>query len=57
MADQFGTPIVLRVEGMMCQNSCAKTVQNAIIAVEGVKSADVSFPEKTAKVHKCSVMH
>ena len=48
----------LRVEGMMCQKSCATTVQNAILAIEGVESAEVSFPEKLAKVRSnCVVYH
>ena len=40
----------LRVEGMMCQQSCATTVHNALMALEGVESAEVSFPTKSAQV-------
>ena len=40
----------LRIEGMMCQKSCGTTVHNALMAVDGVQSADVSFAEKSAKV-------
>ena len=50
MTDHFDTEIALRVEGMMCQKSCGTTVYNAVMEVDGVKWAEVSFAEKTAKV-------
>ena len=41
---------VLDIEGMMCQNSCGSTVENALTAVPGVTGAVVSFPLHTATV-------
>ncbi|CAM9120362.1 unnamed protein product, partial [Ectocarpus fasciculatus] len=41
---------VLDVEGMMCQNSCGATVENALKAVPGVTGVIVSFPLHTATV-------
>lgn len=41
---------VLSVEGMMCQGSCGTTVKGALEAVPGVARAEVSFPEKRARV-------
>ncbi len=40
---------VLLVEGMMC-NHCKATVEKAILALEGVKSVEVSLEEKTAHI-------
>ena len=40
----------LRVEGMMCQNSCGSTVHSALMNVKGVKEAKVSFKTKSAVV-------
>ena len=34
----------LRVEGMMCQRNCGTTVQNILLKVKGVVTAEVSFP-------------
>ena len=34
----------------MCQNSCAATVHSALMALEGVEAAVVSFPAKSAEV-------
>lgn len=48
----FETEITLRVEGMMCQKSCATTIYNAVMELDGVASAEVSFAAKTAKVTK-----
>ena len=42
--------IVLRVEGMMCQENCGTTVQNALSAVDGVELASVSFAQGLARV-------
>lgn len=41
--------LTLRVEGMTCGH-CVKHVQEALKAVKGVKNADVSLEEKTARV-------
>ena len=41
---------ILRVEGMMCQHSCAKTVQTALGKVSGVISAEVSYAEGRAVI-------
>jgi copper ion binding protein len=43
-------PVVLRIEGMMCQNNCGTTVTNALLGVAGVTHADVSFPREEAIV-------
>lgn len=40
----------LDVQGMMCQKNCASTVQNAIMGVDNVSWATVSFQQKEAKV-------
>ena len=42
--------VVLRVEGMMCQQSCGTTVQNALRSVGRVRRAEVSYPEAKAWV-------
>jgi P-type Cu+ transporter len=42
--------VVLAVEGMMCQKNCGTTAQNALSAVAGVTRAEVSHPNKQAKV-------
>jgi P-type Cu+ transporter len=42
--------VVLAVEGMMCQKNCGTTAQNALSAVPGVTRAEVSHPNKQAKV-------
>ena len=47
----------LRVEGMMCQKSCAATVHTAIVMLDGVESAEVSFPDKMAKARNSSFEH
>lgn len=44
------TYISLSVEGMMCMQSCGKTVQDALSTVEGVRSVTVHFPTRTANV-------
>lgn len=41
---------VLDIDGMMCQNSCGKTVENALRAVAGVNGVIVSFPLRAATV-------
>ena len=52
MTEQF----VLRVDGMMCQNNCGNTVQNALSAVDGVSSAEVNFESSSAIVEgSCSL--
>ena len=43
-------PVVLRIDGMMCQNSCGTTVAKALQGVAGVTAADVSFPRDEAIV-------
>lgn len=42
--------VVLEVDGMMCQASCGATVQAALLHVDGVESANVSYPDKQAVV-------
>jgi Cu+-exporting ATPase len=44
------TPVVIDIEGMMCQNSCATTVAAAIGAVDGVVAIAVSHPHEFALV-------
>eukprot|EP00924_Labyrinthula_sp_SR-Ha-C_P016215 augustus_masked-scaffold_52-processed-gene-0.38-mRNA-1 protein AED:0.13 eAED:0.13 QI:0/-1/0/1/-1/1/1/0/1372 len=44
--------IKLTVLGMMCQKNCGTTVFNALISVEGVAAAEVSYSKKLAVV-KC----
>ncbi len=41
--------ITLKIEGMTC-NHCVHTVQQALSAVPGVKSAEVSLDQKQAVV-------
>lgn len=41
---------VLDIDGMMCQNSCGKTVEAALSRVEGVIGVIVSFPLRAATV-------
>ena len=41
---------VLAIEGMMCQQSCGTTVQNALRSVGRVRRAEVSYPEAKAWV-------
>ena len=41
---------VLDIEGMMCQNSCGSTVENALKSIPGVSGAIVSFPLHAATV-------
>ena len=38
----------LKVEGMMCQNSCGTTVANALSAIDGVLRAEASFANGSA---------
>lgn len=45
-----GTYYELNVEGMMCQNSCASTVRGALESLPHVERAEVSHPDKLAKV-------
>ena len=40
---------ILRIEGMSCEN-CVRHVKEALEAVAGVKSAEVSLKDKTAAV-------
>jgi Cu+-exporting ATPase len=42
--------VVLVVGGMMCQKSCANEVQQALLAVPGVKSAVVSYATSMASI-------
>merc|ERR1740117_466165 len=41
-------PVRLRVEGMMCQNSCGATVRNALLGVGGVERVEVVFASSSA---------
>merc|ERR1740117_2233123 len=41
-------PVRLRVEGMMCQNSCGTTVRNALLSVGGVERAEAIFASSSA---------
>ena len=41
--------INLKVEGMKC-GGCEKRVINAVLAIEGVKSVEASFAQKTVKI-------
>ena len=42
---------MLHVDGMMCQHSCGRTVQQALAAVPGVDLAIVDFERQVACVH------
>merc|ERR1719230_1724702 len=42
--------LTLRIDGMMCQKNCAATVQRALRAVPGVRSATASFKAANAVV-------
>ena len=42
--------IILNISGMMCQNSCGKTVANALSSVSGVALSEVDFPKGEALV-------
>jgi P-type Cu+ transporter len=42
--------IVLKIDGMMCQKNCGTTVQNALMSVHGVHSANVSFATHSASI-------
>ena len=39
---------VFHVGGMMCAANCAVQVEQSVLAVEGVASANVNFEEKTS---------
>ncbi len=43
-----GTPVVLSVKEMMCQEGCAKKVEEILTKAPGVKKATVRFDEKQA---------
>ena len=43
-------PVVLDIQGMMCQNNCGTTVQRALSGVPGVEKVEVSFADKKATV-------
>ena len=43
-----GTPVVLSVKEMMCQEGCAKRVEEILAKAPGVKKATVQFEEKQA---------
>jgi P-type Cu+ transporter len=50
--------ILLKVDGMMCQNNCGTTVHNALQSIMGVQSVQVSFSTASATVtitDSCSV--
>lgn len=47
-ADVTGTPVVLSVKEMMCQEGCAKRVEEILAKAPGVKKATVQFDEKQA---------
>jgi mercuric reductase len=42
--------ITLQVSGMTCDH-CARTIESALRAIPGVSSAEVSYPDSTARVH------
>ena len=48
--DAGGSTVHLRVEGMVCQNSCASAVQQALVEMPLVAEAAVSCAEKQATV-------
>jgi len=45
------TPVVLNIEGMMCQKNCGTTVHNALLKCSGVENAIVSFQHTSAVVY------
>ena len=42
---------ILRIEGMMCQQSCGTTVRQALLGVPGVVDAEVSYPRARAEIY------
>ncbi len=40
----------INIEGMACQEGCADTIQQNLVELEGVNSAEVSFDKGTAVV-------
>ncbi|RHY12247.1 hypothetical protein DYB36_010242, partial [Aphanomyces astaci] len=48
--DTFWYPKCLVVEGMRCQNKCARRIREALEDVPGVASADVRFQGKSATI-------
>jgi len=38
------------IDGMTCPEGCAKTIQNKLAGLDGVKKAEVDFAKKTATV-------
>lgn len=51
MTEGTGPPAhVLSIEGMMCQQSCGTTVENALRGVPGVSRAEASFRDANARV-------
>ncbi|KAF0696119.1 Aste57867_13095 [Aphanomyces stellatus] len=46
----MSTSMKLIVEGMRCQNKCARRIQEALKEIPGVESAEVSFKDKAATV-------
>ena len=48
--DSAAPDVLLRIDGMMCQNSCGTTVQNALRRVDGVVRAECSYADEEAKV-------
>ena len=43
-------PILLSIDGMMCQNNCGTTVLNALQSVRGVQAVQVSFLSAVATI-------
>ncbi len=46
---EFGK-VVLDIDGMMCQKNCGTTVKNALLKVDGVNEATVSFKQGLALI-------
>ena len=40
----------LNIKGMMCENSCVKSVTNAVDGLNGIKSCEVNFNNETATI-------
>ncbi len=48
--EREATTVKLRIDGTRCQGSCAAKVQNALLSVQGVTSAEVSHARREAVV-------
>ena len=38
------------IKGMMCEQSCVKSVNNSVVGLDGIKSCEVNFNNETATI-------